>query len=209
MQCFYDRLDRILTTVLIILVVAMVCSITTEILLNAAVQPLVSGWLQLIDDGISNESIPEADHSTPLRHTLEWILSAVANASAPVNTASQTLLVWIGILGSALAFRQRAHLGVDALVRLYPPKIRLILDYISTVFVGLFSLTVLTIGGGLVCERAFSYGSKMPGFEMLNRGWFYLVLILTGALNLLYCVYHIAHPKPVGGLKEEKKRNDS
>jgi C4-dicarboxylate transporter DctQ subunit len=114
-----------------------------------------------------------------------------------VNTTSQTLLVWIGILGSALALRYRAHLGVDAVVRLYPPKVRLILDYISTALIALFSLLVLGVGGWQVAYRAFAMGSKMPGIEFMNRGWFYLVLLITGILNLIYCVYHFTHPKIV------------
>ncbi len=186
----------------------MVLSITTEILLNAAIQPITSSLLK----SYRNDAIPtqqtEQEESFPVPQ-LEAMMGFVAKVSAPVNTASQTLLVWIGILGSALAFRMRAHLGVDALVRLYPPKVRLILDYVSTALVGLFSLFVLAIGGYMVCYRAFSMGSKMPGFEVLNRGWFYLVLVLAGILNLLYCIYHFAHPSPVAGSQpaEQERTN--
>jgi hypothetical protein len=37
----------------------------------------------------------------------------------------------------------------------------------------------------------------MPGIESVNRGWFYLVLVIAGVLNLIYCVYHFANPRPV------------
>jgi TRAP-type C4-dicarboxylate transport system permease small subunit len=193
LNAFYSWLDRLLTWFLIALVVLMVFSITAEIVLNAIIQPSVS-FLMATQD--------HQDDSTSFAF-LQGVMNGVAKASSPVNTASQTLLVWIGILGSSLALRYRAHLGVDALVRLYPPKIRLILDYVSTVLVGLFSLAVLLAGGYMVCERAFSLGSKMPGFEAFNRGWFYLVLVITGVLNLLYCVYHLMHPKPVSGVDAE------
>ncbi len=207
MNRFFELLDKSLTTVLLILVVAMVFSITAEIVLNAAVQPVASGLLKTIETDM--DETDEADISKKkyvyVRGILEGLMDLVANLSAPVNTSSQTLLIWIGILGSALAFRMRAHLGVDALVRMYPPKVRLVLDYISTFLIGVFSLTVLVIGGFLVSYRAFSLGSKMPGFEHLNRGWFYLVLIITGILNLIYCFYHFKYPKPVGGMELEKK----
>jgi len=182
-----------------ILIVLMVFSITSEIVLNAMIQPTASFLIQWLDPETSPED------ASPFLSVLDSVMGFVATLSAPVNTASQTLLVWIGILGSALAFRHRAHLGVDALVRLYPPKVRLFFDYLSTALVGLFSLTVLVIGGYQVSYRAFSLGSKMPGLESLNRGWFYLVLIMTGLLNLIYCFYHFAHPKPVGALDEESK----
>ena len=208
MQRFYDILDKGLTAVLLTLVVAMVLSITSEILLNAIIQPVTSSLLKSCRDETLDSQQFEKEKSFPVSQ-LESVMGFVANASSPVNTASQTLLVWIGILGSALAFRLRAHLGVDALVRLYPRKVRLALDYISTALVGLFSFFIFVIGGYMVCYRAFSMGSKMPGFEILNRGWFYLVLILTGLLNLLYSIYHFSHPSPVGGLdppKEERTR---
>ncbi len=188
MDRFYNALDQALTAVLIVLVILMVFSITAEIVLNAILQPSTSYLLATFGE---NEF-------------LESSMGFVALASAPINTASQTLLVWIGILGSALAFRYRSHLGVDALVRLYPYKVRLILDYAAIILVGLFSLLVLVIGGYLVCEGAFSRGSKMPGIEAINRGWFYLVLIFTGILNLLYCAYHIKYPKPVGEPVEQE-----
>ncbi|MGC9327514.1 MAG: TRAP transporter small permease [Candidatus Hinthialibacter sp.] len=200
MKRFFNYLDAALTWILIALTAAMVFSITGEIVLNAVIQPAVSTCLSLLDD---NSGAPQ--EASLLRRSLEGMMSFVANASSPVNTASQTLLVWIGILGSALAFRYRSHLGVDALVRVYPPRVRLWLDYASTALVGLFSLTVLLIGGYLVCSRSFSMGSKMPGFEFMNRGWFYLVLVITGALNLMYCVHHFLHPKPVGEKTGDKE----
>ncbi len=202
---FYNILDKSLTTVLQFLVVAMVLSITAEIVLNAVVQPIAGNMLK----SYGSEVASDVDEKSSAVKILEGVMSFVAKASAPINTASQTLLVWIGILGSALALRMRSHLGVDALVRLYPPKVRLILDYISTALVGLFSLAVLLIGGYLVSARAFSLGSKMPGIENVNRGWFYLVLVITGALNLFYCIYHIRYPKPVGQSELEIKDREN
>jgi hypothetical protein len=49
-----------------------------------------------------------------------------------------------------------------------------------------------------VVTRAFSMGTKMPGLEALNHGWFYLVLILSGVFHLLYCGYHFARPVAAG-----------
>ena len=190
--------DRILTFCLQALVVGMVLCVTAEIVLNAFIQPAAvwvirrSGGEQEADATIDAASRPL------LARTLAGMTTRIGRISAPINVASQTLLVWIGILGSALAFRARAHLGVDALVRVYPPRVRLALDYASTALVGLFSLIILLVGGVLVTQTAFSRGYLMPGMEFLNRGWFYLCLPLAGALNLFYCVHHLRHPKPVG-----------
>ncbi len=199
---FVFYLDRVLTFILLVLVVMMVVSITMEIVLNAGVQPLANFFLSRLESA-------EASQSSFLVRTLESVMHWVARLSSPVNTSSQTLLVWIGILGSALAFRHRAHLGVDALVRLYPYKVRLYLDYASTILIGLFSIVVLIIGGYLNITRAFKSGSKMPGFEAFNLGWFYFVLIITGVINVIYCVYHFRHPQPVETHTHQDKESDS
>jgi hypothetical protein len=119
---FFDILDRGLTVILLLLVVLMVASVSAEIILNAAVQPATSKLIRTLNPEADGKSA-RADEAAPaetgsgtvagLRRVLGW----VAEVSAPLNTMSQTLLVWIGILGSSLAFRQRAHLGMDALVR--------------------------------------------------------------------------------------------
>ncbi|MDX9755327.1 MAG: TRAP transporter small permease subunit [bacterium] len=197
MHRFIHASDQLLTWFLIALIIVMVGSITAEILLNALVQPASSSLLAAMDTRA-------VATNNPGRALVESSMALVAALSSPINTASQTLLVWIGILGSALAFRHRAHLGVDALVLRYPPRLRLWLDYLSTTLVGLFSLCVFCLGGYQVCAQAFRSGSKMPGIEALNHGWFYLVLLLTGLLNLLYCVYHFAHPRPAGEAIQEE-----
>ena len=166
-------IDVVLTGVMITLVVLMVVSISSEILLREVVQALFL----------------EFHGSSP-----DWL----QEFSAPLNTASQTLLVWIGLLGSSLAYRHRAHLGVDALVRVYPRQVRVALDVLSTLAVMAFSVSVLVIGGGSVCSRAMRYDFRMPGFEQFNRAWFYAVLPLTGALLFLYSLDFLMHPRPAG-----------
>ncbi len=164
MAKFYTILDKCLSAILIILVICMVISITMEIFLRE-----VAGQI------LGNPG---------------WI----SDLSSPVNTASQTLLVWIGILGSSMALRYRAHLGIDVFINLYPKKLHIVLDYISTVLIALFSLFVLLYGGFMICHRAISSGSLTPGFENINRAWFYSVLVIAGILNLIYCIYLFMHP---------------
>lgn len=165
----------------------MVSCITTEIILNAFIQPII-GYLLNTSPSIETQ--------------LQSISKVISTLSAPVNTMSQTLLVWVGILGSAYALRKREHLGVDVVVRLYPASVRFWLDRLSTLLVAVFSCAVLIVGGYLVVSGAFSRGFKMPGIEWLNQGWFYLVLVITGALNLIYCIHHWFHPKPVSSWNE-------
>lgn len=192
LQRFFHRLDQTVSVILVILVVMMVISITTEIVLNALVQPLAGYLLQ----SPSSWDV-----------VLKNVMKTVSLLSSPVNTLSQTLLVWVGILGSAYALKQREHLGVDALVRLYPTPVRFWLDRLTTLLVAVFSIVVLIVGGFNVAYGAFERGFKMPGIEWLNQGWFYLVLVITGILNLLYCIHHWFYPQPVGSWHSSEQGN--
>jgi TRAP-type C4-dicarboxylate transport system permease small subunit len=190
LRAFYAVLDKALTFILALLVTLMVFSITTEIVLNAIVQPVISHRMRVAAELAG----PNAERS-PSVARMEAINARISKLSSPVNTISQTLLVWVGILGSALALSLRAHLGVDALVRIYPRWLQVVMDRISMVLVGAFSAIVLLYGGWLLCSRSISSGSKMPGLGSMNMAWFYSVLAITGALNLLYCMNHLIHPK--------------
>lgn len=172
MESFYKGLDKALAAILILLVAVMTGAISAEIIIREALLPLLSG--------IHGE-------------TPDWI----TRTSSPLTTVAQTALVWIGILGGAYALKQRAHIGVDAVYRLYPRRVRLILDHVSTALVLGFSFAVLLLGGWIVCARAFQTASRMPGLDALNRGWFYLVLPVTGLLNLVYGVYLFVRPDTV------------
>ena len=185
MEGFYRILDKVLGAILIVLVVLMTLSISLEMF---------------------NREV--------LQHILLWLFGSspawITELSSPVNTASQTLLVWLGILGSALALKERAHLGVDALVRLYSKRGKIIIEYFSIILVMLFSVAVFMVGGWMVCQRSIQGGWTMPGFPDWNRAWFYSVLPITGTLILIYSVWLLRHPRPAGSHEvSEEKREES
>jgi TRAP-type C4-dicarboxylate transport system permease small subunit len=117
------------------------------------------------------------------------------------------LLIWIGLLGSAVALRRKAHLGIDVLVNRFPPNYR----HITAIFVYLcvivFSVGVLTIGG-----------SKMVAVVLMNRqispalgiqmGYVYLALPISGLFITMYGVEFIVHEIKLlieGGEETEKE----
>lgn len=194
--------DRVLTFVLMVMVVAMVVSITGEILLNALIQPFVSSQIADLFGGIVTAEIArEKGGWAQLMYSVNTLISRL---SSPINTISQTLMVWVGLLGTPLAFRHRAHLGVDALVRMYPRRVQLALDIVSTLLVAFFSAVVLVWGGWRTTSSVFASGTAMVGLEFLNRGWFYTVLFIAGGLNLLYAVHHLLHPVDFESESEEQ-----
>lgn len=115
------------------------------------------------------------------------------------------LLIWIGMLGASLAFRQRAHLGLELL----PTKLKgvpaSVLRFFTVAVIAIFAATVLIAGGGNLVSltwelRQYSAVLGMP------IAWVYSVVPLTGVLIVFYCLVQLLEPvdhDPIAPGKEE------
>lgn len=159
-----DRLDAAAGFVAVVMLILMVACVTLDILTANILGPLLGNP--------------------------QW----VSRMSSPVTTASPILLVWVGLLGGSVALHRGAHLGVDALVRVYPARLRLWLERASMGLVMAFSGLVLFAGGILVCRSAIASGTRMAGIEAFNQAWFYSVLVISGLLNLVFGAHRLARP---------------
>lgn len=97
------------------------------------------------------------------------------------------LLIWIGMLGASLAFRQRAHLGLELLPQKLEGTPAAVLRYFTLFVIALFAITVLVMGGSnlvaLTWElRQYSAVLGMP------ISWVYSVVPLTGTIIVFYCL---------------------
>lgn len=95
------------------------------------------------------------------------------------------LLIWVALLGSAVALGRGAHLGIDYFVGKLDDKTRMHTELFVFAIVALFSLLVMVIGGvGLVMRtlelEQISVALKMP------MGYVYLAVPISGAFLVLY-----------------------
>ena len=97
------------------------------------------------------------------------------------------LLVWVALLGGALAFRTRAHLGVDYFVNLLHPDARRLTTVVADLVVLFFAVAVLLLGGVTVVREALALEQTTPalGWKM---GYVYLALPISGFFMTLYTV---------------------
>ncbi len=97
------------------------------------------------------------------------------------------LLVWVALLGGALAFRTKAHLGVDYFVNLLHPDARRVTAVVADLLVLFFAGAVLLLGGTSVVREALSLEQTTPalGWKM---GYVYLALPISGFFVVLYTV---------------------
>jgi TRAP-type C4-dicarboxylate transport system permease small subunit len=96
------------------------------------------------------------------------------------------LVLWTGLIGAAVASRERRHITIDVLSRLLPERQQRWAGQLVALFTGLVSALIAWHAGRFV-QAEFSSGATGPGG--LSSGWFELVLPVCFALiSLRYLV---------------------
>jgi TRAP-type C4-dicarboxylate transport system permease small subunit len=100
------------------------------------------------------------------------------------------LLIWIGLLGSAVALRRKAHLGIDILVLRFPERwarITAIFVFCCVIF---FSMSVLFFGGIRMVTVVLMNNQISPALG-IRMGYIYLALPISGFFLTMYAVEFI------------------
>ena len=102
------------------------------------------------------------------------------------------LLIWIGMLGAAYAYRQGSHLGIDLLANKLTERGKQRLHSVVHVVCLLFAASVLVVGGGLLMSMTWElkqYSAAMG----LPIAYVYSVIPASGVLICLFAVDAIVH----------------
>lgn len=110
------------------------------------------------------------------------------NPSAWSEELAKYLFIWLGLFGAALVFGERGHVAVDLLVQRSPRKVQLVLMVLVQLAILAFALLVLVWGGIRVSNLAWD--QNLTGLPV-NVGWLYTALPISGALTVLYTLYHL------------------
>ena len=95
------------------------------------------------------------------------------------------LLIWIGLLGSAYALQEKAHLGIDLITNRLSPRGKIYSEIISFSVVIVVALLVFVIGGLRLVYITIKLNQISPALR-INMGYIYSVIPLTGVLFILY-----------------------
>lgn len=114
------------------------------------------------------------------------------------------LLIWISLLGGALVFGEKGHLGVDYFVKKMDPAAQK-LSAICVELVALaFSIYAMLIGGASLVSKAFQDGDTSPG-----SGWpmgvVYLAVPISGVFFTLFSIEHLLEIFSGTYFREEEK----
>lgn len=100
------------------------------------------------------------------------------------------LLIWVALIGAAVAFGQKAHLGVDYFVGKLEPSVRKSTALFSHSIVLFFAITIFIYGGGRVVYDALLLEQMTPalGWKM---GYVYLALPVAGCFMTLFTIENL------------------
>jgi len=100
------------------------------------------------------------------------------------------LLVWVALLGGAVAFGTKGHLGVDFFVGKFHPDARKLMTVVSHLVVLFFAGSVFLYGGSRVVLDALAMEQMTPalGWKM---GHVYLALPIAGVFMVLFTIENL------------------
>ncbi len=97
------------------------------------------------------------------------------------------MLIWVSLLGAAVALNRGAHLGIDYFVGKLPLRKRLYTEIFAFLCVALFSFTVMILGGIELVRSTLRLGQQSPALG-IQVGYVYLAIPISGFFLVLYSV---------------------
>ena len=129
----------------------------------------------------------------------------LAQPSSFTEEIARFLLIWISLLGAAIAYRHSDHLGFDLLTKKVDKNKQQKIAGLNALLVMLFAVVVLITGGGNVVYIVYSMeqSSSVLG---INMGYIYSVVPISGVLFLLFATENLIKHK---SLNQDESLNSS
>lgn len=100
------------------------------------------------------------------------------------------LLVWVSLLGAALTFRERGHLGIDYFVSQFHPAARRLAAIVAELCVVTFAGFAFCYGGFLLVSETLGSGQVTPVLQW-KTGYLYIVVPLSGIFLVGFAIEHL------------------
>lgn len=110
-----------------------------------------------------------------------------ASPSSWTEEVARFLLIWVGVLGAAYAFRTGVHLGLDVLPKKLEGASAQALKLFTLLAVMVFAVAVLIIGGGGLVALTWEL-KQYSAVLGLPIAYVYSVIPIAGALICYYAI---------------------
>jgi TRAP-type C4-dicarboxylate transport system permease small subunit len=98
-----------------------------------------------------------------------------------------TLMVWVSLLGAALVYGEKGHLGVDYFVAKLDPAAQRVAEIATHLLVAFFAVVVMVYGGWVMVDRTLDAGQVLPALGW-KKGYAYSVVPLSGLFLVFYAM---------------------
>lgn len=100
------------------------------------------------------------------------------------------LLVWVSLLGAALTYEEKGHLGVDYLVSHFDPGARKLAAVFVEAVMLFFAVGLLVVGGWTLVFRTLEAGQVTPALGW-KVGYLYAAAPISGLFFALFSLEHL------------------
>lgn len=115
--------------------------------------------------------------------------------SSYTEELARFLLIWIGLLGAAYAYRKKAHLGLDILSQKLEGEAKRKLDVFISIVCAIFACVIMIYGGSKLVILTLEL-DQMSAALQIKVGYLYSVIPLSGVLIVLFSIDRIINGDP-------------
>ena len=105
------------------------------------------------------------------------------------------LLAWVSLLGSALTYRERGHLGLDYFTNRFDPAAQRLTRILVELCVLVFAGFALCFGGYRLVADTLASGQVTPVLQW-RTGYMYLSVPISGFFFVAFAIEHLLAPSP-------------
>jgi TRAP-type C4-dicarboxylate transport system permease small subunit len=142
-----------------------------------------------------------------LDKTLEWLTTAAVailvidvtwqiitrfvlnHPSSWTEEFATFLMMWVGLLGAAVAVNYKTHLGIDFFVLKLPGRWRSGVEMAVFLLVALFAVVIMVVGGLELVQKTLITNQVSPALNW-KMGYVYLCLPVSGFFIVVYSLIH-------------------
>lgn len=119
----------------------------------------------------------------------------LANPSSFTEELARFLLMWIGLMGAAYAYRKHSHLSLDLALQSANEKRRIILLRLIHSVSFIFAATTMVFGGAQLMALTLSLQQTSASLG-IPMGYVYSCIPISGLLICWFAMDNILHPVP-------------
>lgn len=98
------------------------------------------------------------------------------------------LFVWVSFIAVAIGIKEKIHIGIDALVNLFPQQLKKVFSILVYLLISIFGGLIAYFGWPVV---GMTHGQPSPALG-IPMSYVYISLPIMGLLIIFYSLYEVA-----------------